>query len=298
MTGILRRVIEEAAQAMWVAEQIERLITDERTFFWRGLHYALVARGKIRKPNRRIYVNSEADWEWLQTAGELALRHGYVPGYLPESRCDREVKFQSNDLRFPARPLTTGLNGSIAEPHYARAIFSDKPWLHETLEPIARRCRADLILSAGKPNYTFVHEMAADAVESGRPLVVFPCVDCGPAGVQVTVLIARMLQALRDGEFPNLQFAVHEVAVTPEQAKALGLPPIPLNSSERPCDQWKALHGVEPTEIDALAALNPDALEEILAEASNPYSDASLDRLVRSARHHSNSAKPLFLPGH
>jgi hypothetical protein len=51
----------------------------ERRIHWRGLHYAIVAAGDIRKPNGEIYRNDDANWTWLaNSAGKAARWLGYV----------------------------------------------------------------------------------------------------------------------------------------------------------------------------------------------------------------------------
>jgi hypothetical protein len=46
----------------------------------RGLHYAIVARGDVLKPNGKPYINTDDDWEWLQGAPAKCARWlGYVP---------------------------------------------------------------------------------------------------------------------------------------------------------------------------------------------------------------------------
>jgi hypothetical protein len=46
----------------------------------RGLHYVIVVRGNVRKPNGEIYRNTDEDWEWLSTvAGKAARWLGYIP---------------------------------------------------------------------------------------------------------------------------------------------------------------------------------------------------------------------------
>jgi hypothetical protein len=64
----------------WVAEQLERLVKRSKKIHWRGLHYVIVVKGDIRKPNGEIYVNSNEDWEWLSSvAGKAARWLGYIP---------------------------------------------------------------------------------------------------------------------------------------------------------------------------------------------------------------------------
>ena len=42
----------------WLAEQLDRAIGAHRRIHWRGLHYAIVAAGDIRKPSGEIYRNN------------------------------------------------------------------------------------------------------------------------------------------------------------------------------------------------------------------------------------------------
>jgi hypothetical protein len=64
----------------------------------------------------------------------------------------------------------------------------------------------------------------------------------------------------------------------------LGLPSTPLKETEKRADRWKSAFGVEQTEIDALAALQPDLLREILERAFDPYWDSTLEDRVEQAK--------------
>jgi hypothetical protein len=90
------------------------------------------------------------------------------------------------------------------------------------------------------------------------------------------VSVSRKLQALRDLLYPNLNIQVHHVALTLEQVWELDLPSTPLKATEARASHWREVMGHEQTEIDALAALNPDALSAIAREAIRPYYDATL----------------------
>lgn len=62
------------------------------------------------------------------------------------------------------------------------------------------------------------------------------------------------------------------------------LPSTPLKETERRRDRWLAAKGVEQTEIDALAALNPDLLQRIARRAIGSFFDSSRERHVNEAR--------------
>jgi len=136
----------------------------------------------------------------------------------------------------------------------------------------------------GEISDTYIHRIAKDASDDGRPLVVFTLADCDPAGHQMPVSIARKLQAFRDLKFPRLKFEVVPVALTVDQVGELGLPSTPLKETEKRASRWREAFGVEQTEIDALATLRPDVLREIIERAFDPYLDRDLEQRVAFAQ--------------
>jgi len=154
---------------------------------------------------------------------------------------------------------------------YAFALFGEKASLEDVLLPIARARQADLYLPTGEISDTLIFKIAKDAAADGRPLVMFTVADCDPAGHQMAVSIGRKLQAFHDLFFPKLHFEVVPVALTVEQVRELGLPSSPLKETERRADRWRQAFGVEQTEIDALATLQPAVLREIVEHAFDPY---------------------------
>jgi len=285
----------------WLAEQLERAVGAERRIHWRGLHYAIVAAGNIRKPNGQIYRNDDADWTWLaNSAGKAARWLAYVDfdRIIDNRNSDpvihRRTRVTPNgwvsiglDVAIPdidelePRAEVTGFEG---RQHYALTIFGEKTSLEDVLLPIAQRFEADLYLPAGEISDTMLYRMARDGVEDGRTMVVLVLADCDPAGHQMAVSIGRKLQALRNLRFPGLAFEVVPVALTVEQVRELKLPSTPLKETEKRADRWREAFGVEQTEIDALATLRPQVLAEIVTAAIAPYFDASLAFRVSEAR--------------
>jgi hypothetical protein len=162
-------------------------------------------------------------------------------------------------------------------------LFGEKASLEEVALPVARAKQADLYLPTGEISDTLLYRIAKDANDDGRPLVMFTLSDCDPAGHQMPVSIGRKLQALRDLLFPQLRFEVVPVALTVEQVSELGLPSTPLKETERRASRWREAFGVEQTEIDALATLQPDVLREIIEQAFDPYFDHTLEGRVAEA---------------
>jgi len=76
---------------------------------------------------------------------------------------------------------------------------------------------------------------------------------------------------------------VHAPTLTVKQVRDLHLPSTPLKETERRASRWRAAFGIEQTEIDALASLDPDTLEEIARQAIKPYFDDTLGVRIHEA---------------
>jgi hypothetical protein len=176
-----------------------------------------------------------------------------------------------------------GVVGFVGRQPYHLVIFGEKSSLGEVLVPVAARLGIDVYLPTGEISDTLLHHMAREGVEDGRPMKVFTLADFDPAGHQMPVSIGRKLQALRDLEFPELDFEVRVIGLTLDQAKRLGLPSTPLKETEKRADKWRAAHGWEQTEIDALATLRPTELERIVEEAIDTFFDHGLNQRVKAA---------------
>lgn len=192
----------------WLAEQLDRAVGAERRIHWRGLHYAIVAAGDIRKPNGETYRNDDANWTWLaNSAGKAARWLGYVeferiidnrnsdPVILRRARVTPEAWVSIDlDITIPdvdeLEPYA-GMAGFEGRQPYALTIFGEKTSLEDVLLPLARRFEADLFLPAGEISDSLLYRMARDGAEDGRAMAVLVLADCDPAGHQMAVSIGR-----------------------------------------------------------------------------------------------------------
>lgn len=283
--------------AQWLAEKLERMLDTYRVIHLRGLHYMLL--GQI-KPNGVPYINDEQTWIWLSEKAAKAARWlGYVPfeRIVDQRNAEPVIRMAADFDPWPAvdlGELTVELPSAINDPTvhlfdyipqqpYRLAIYGEKSSLEPVLGPIADRYGADLFLPTGEISDTLMHTMAKNAAEDGRPMVMFTFSDCDPAGWQMPVSIGRKLQALKEGFFPDLEFQVRPVGLLPEHVKEYGLPSTPLKATEKRADKWTEAMGVDQTEIDALATLQPDVLREIARQAIEPFFDATLARRCHDA---------------
>jgi hypothetical protein len=284
----------------WVAEQLDRLLAPGKQIHWRGLHYLLVSTSALTKPDGTPYSNTDADWTWLvEVAGKASRWLEYVPFERIVDNYNTAPAIFHKAPVAPRSAIAVGIEvtipdaddltpepaaeGFVARQAFHFVIFGEKASLEDVLKPIARAKQADLYLSAGEISDTLLHRIAADAVKDGRPLVVFTISDCDPAGYQMPVSISRKLQAFKDLLFPQLEFEVVPVALTPEQVRELDLPSTPLKAGEKRADKWTEAFGTAQTEIDALMVLRPDVLRKLVEEAFTPYFDDTLEDRVEAA---------------
>jgi hypothetical protein len=73
------------------------------------------------------------------------------------------------------------------------------------------------------------------------------------------------------------------VGLTPKQVRELNLPSTPLKEGEKRASPWVEAFGIAQTEIDALLALRPDALREMVENAFASYFDDTLADRVDAA---------------
>jgi hypothetical protein len=100
----------------WVAHHLNRLVGRTKKIHWRGLHYVIVAKGNIRKPNGEIFRNTEDDWTWLSAvAGKAARWLGYVPfERITDNRNAEPVIFRKARVT-PGAYVSIGLNVTIPD---------------------------------------------------------------------------------------------------------------------------------------------------------------------------------------
>jgi hypothetical protein len=284
----------------WLREQIDRLLPGGAPIHLRGLHYVFVTAEAI-KPNREIYRNTDHNAFWMSdTVARPARWLSYVPfdRIVDERNAPPVVRpaaqriepepfmglVKSPELSDYDLDLGVGLSELSSPQTYRLAIFGEKTSLEAVLGPLAEEYNADLYLAAGEQTITHLHKLAQDANDDGRELIVFVFADCDPAGYQMFVSIIHKLRALKDMLFPNLKFRAYAPCLTVEQVRVLGLPDTPLKESERRRDRWRERMGVEQTEIDSLATLNPAELERIAREAFNPFFDHTLAKRIKNAQ--------------
>jgi hypothetical protein len=288
-------------EAEWLAESMERI--DHRPVHVRGLHYA--ALGTLL-PNGTRYTNTEASYAWM---GEKPAKAARWLGLVPWTDIvDRKNDPPAVHLFEPPNPTPRILLGGVeiafpddlapsvelsdfrAVQSFKVVIFAEKAAVAHVVLPLAEHYKADTYLEAGETSDTHLHQMAEIGAEDGRPMVVLTLCDADPAGYWMPSTIAYKLGALRDGWFPELDFAVFPIGFLPEQVHEINslngtpLPSSPLKDGERRAGAWEQTFGIQQVELDAIATLRPEVLREIVRDGIKPFYDSGLAERVRAAR--------------
>jgi hypothetical protein len=278
----------------WLAITARDLGLGDRKIHLRGLHYMVIGRPK---PDGTPYRNTDDDWLWLQGDAAKAARFlGYIPFDQVADQRNSPPEIREFELPIPGAFLSTELHIEIPDDitptlytddfrgtqPYKIVLFGEKSSLADVLSPIAENYEADLYLPTGEISDTLMHRMASIALRDGRPMVVLCFSDADPAGWQMPISIGRKLQAFCT-LLPGMpDFAVYRVALTPQQVGEYGLPSTPLKDTELRADKWRTAWGVEQTEVDALASLRPELLDQIARQALDGFFDHTLaDRIAR-----------------
>lgn len=292
------------ARGYWVAKLLAEIDpAGTRTIHVRGLHYAAI--GRI-KPDGCKYCNTDKDHAWMGQSVVAARWLGYIgfsritderseepevirwrpPGepwpwaYVPGRAAIREVPVFPTDLI--ARAEISNFAG--VQPYHL-VIVGEKSSLRDVLIPVANRYQADLYLPNGRISLAHLYKMAENADADGRPMVIVYFSDFDPAGHTMPATLERRLRALKEVEWPDIEYQVHPAALTLDQVIELGLPDSVMKEGDKVTKQrWIAEMGREQVEIDALATLQPGVLTEIAQKVLDPFYDRTLARRVREAR--------------
>jgi Histidine kinase-, DNA gyrase B-, and HSP90-like ATPase len=284
----------------WFARLFDRFVAPDATKHLRGFFYLLVSAAAITASNGKPFVNDFKNWQLLQKAATAARWLGLVPfsrivderNAPPEIFTPAAISVSTWVSEGEQYETPESVKDVIPSVHVAgrgrqshRIIFyGEKSSLAVVLRPIAEMIGAEMILVTGESSDRFVWEMVDRASQDGRPAIVCYFADFDPSGHQMAISVARKIQALRDFQYPNLDIKLYRVALTIEQVRALDLPSSPLKATEKRAQAWRAKHGHDQTEIDAMVELHPEALRQAALEIIKPFYDGTLEARESQAK--------------
>lgn len=158
-------------------------------------------------------------------------------------------------------------------------VVCEKSGMDEEILPVCHRFNADYVSFKGNLQYLRITELARyiRSLPVERPIRIFYLADFDSSGVMMPGSLAPDLLWL----FPNRDIKLFWTALTYEQVMEFDLP----ESFERgkkkaqntKVKNFEKKYDRGATELDALASLHPQALEDILKTALEPYYDRELE---------------------
>lgn len=296
--------LKSRRDAEWFSEQVKRFVA-RGTVHLRGTYYRILSSGDVLLPNGSRFEGTHETAVLVESAGKYARHLGLVPfDRIVDERAaqpefyDTEGKFADPADPRPVERRLTLENGChvftvpplaallptitatvVPRPRqpFRLCFIGEKVSLAAVLRPIAQRVGAELLLLTGEISETQAYGIIARAAADGRPLRILYFSDFDPSGWQMPVSLSRKFQAHIVREFPDVNLRLIRVALTFEQVEQFGLPDSPIKPSEKRARKWQEKWGRQQVEIDALAVLRPELLDQIARQAVAPYFDPTLD---------------------
>lgn len=298
------------AKATWFAELWERFGFTTGVHL-RRIHYRIVSQGDIQDANGKPYENTLTCWGELNNAAKAARYLGLVsvdsfidarnpppkvfrdPDYLPESpwlylpEDEWHLPSINTDLGFAMdmlEPELLGFGYEAEDQPYLLEIWCEKSTMNDVLVPICENYHANFVTGLGFLSITAVQNLLDRAQESGKPTRVFYIADFDPAGSFMPQQIARQIEFWLQQKNMDLDIALMPLALTKEQVIQYELPRIPIKDTDRRATNFEDRFGEGAVELDALEALHPGSLTELVTSAMDEFIDHSLQRRLRESR--------------
>jgi gas vesicle protein len=290
---------ERKRRAEWLANIWDRLDINGSVHV-RRIHYVIVSYGDIAWIKGGNYENTEAHWRELTWAVRDARYLGSIPDdnfndrrndepilYLTNSAEDAQLtvvrgELSDDALEAPSAP-ELHFEPPVIDQRYHIELWAEKTTVNDVLLPIAERYGVNLITGAGDLSLTRCKEFIQRVKDSGRPARVLYISDFDPSGENMPVAVARKIEFEIRRENLDLDVQVRSILLTKEQCEQYELPRVPIKESDKRSDRWSARHGDGATELDALEALHPGMMREIIEAEIERYYDHDIDEAVEDA---------------
>jgi transcriptional regulator with XRE-family HTH domain len=283
-----------------------------RSVHLRRIHYVLLSHGGVTFPNGETYENRDSHFARLSDASRYARilhlvdasalddHRNPVPVVRTWSRPAPEPSWQLTPtppwwLPQIAPSLAYGIHLDVpqievdgydydgADQPYHLEVWIEKSTMDDVLVPLCETYGATLVTSVGFQSISSVVKLLLRVARIGKPVRIFYISDLDPAGDCMPAAVARQVEYWCADYAPDADIKLHALALTTEQAAQYQLPRIPIKDTDRRANNFEERHGKGAVELDALEALYPGTLAQIVRGAMRPYQDDTLPRRLAAA---------------
>jgi len=190
---------------------------------------------------------------------------------------EMEVGFDDEESLIPQ---VDSFPPDMTPPWFHLELWCEKTTMNNILLEIARARRLNVITGPGFQSLTGSWKLIERAKRSGRPVRILYISDFDPSGRRMPLAVARVIEMLLRRENLDLDIKLIPVAMTHKQCVDYQLPRTPIKETVKGKNAFEERYGEGATELDALEALHPGVLSQILLREVNRYSDPTFpDRM-------------------
>jgi hypothetical protein len=160
---------------------------------------------------------------------------------------------------------------------YHLEIWIEKSTANEVLQPLGRIYGVNIAPFVGEVSATACEDLVDRAIANARPVRVFYISDFDPGGLSMPTAAARKIEYYVRKSGVDLDIRLYPLALTHEQCVEHGLPRTPIKETDLRGEKFEARFGAGATELDALQALRPGTLRDLLVAEIERYVDDNLD---------------------
>jgi hypothetical protein len=279
----------------------------------RRVHYRHVVEENSKKHDGKPYENTEECWDYLcecsKAARALRLVEAagfddhrnpdpYLVGWWRSDSVDPDFQLpHPPEFHLPeiASQLTWNYGLELDPPKvlgyerddyadrsYILEVWIEKSTMNDILVPLCRQLGVNLIPAAGMQSWSNAIRLLERCQRYRKPARLFYISDFDPAGDCMPVAVSRTLEFFGQQYTHEGEIKLTPLALTAAQAE--GLPRIPIKTSDLRRAGFEATYGEGAVELDALEALRPGQLAQLVREAVRPYVDRSIGGRLEQAR--------------
>jgi hypothetical protein len=279
----------------------------------RRVHYQILS-NELKFSDGTPYENTERCWGRLCGAGAAARILGlvdveaFVDRRNPEAVINHMarqvplrapyVSFGTASLTLPeldlsgfadikldiGSPIPGGFGYDPADQPVLLEVWVEKSTMGDVLIPQCQRERMNYVEGAGFESITQSVAFLRRAQEHSKPAHIVYISDFDPGGAGMPVGVARQVQFWLEQLAIDVDVTIDTAVLTHEQCVEFELPRTPIKDGDRRRGAFEARYGAGATELDALEALHPGSLGEIVRQAMEPFVDRGLPRRLATAR--------------
>jgi hypothetical protein len=183
------------------------------------------------------------------------------------------------------RPLAGGFEYRFDDDHpVIEDVWVEKSTMDDVLDPLCREEHVNYARATGFESITHAIELIRRCEDHNKPGHVIYVSDFDPAGEGMPIAVARQLQFWLDVLNSDAQITLEQVALTRDQVIEYRLPRTPIKKDDVRKEGFEDRHGEGAVELDALEALRPGELAQIVRRAVRRHVDEEYRDRLNDAR--------------